>query len=48
MRGILAVVVLLAFLAVGSGLIAYAGHGGGEILRDLDRSTLGHGGGEIL
>lgn len=48
MRGILVVSALLLFLAAGSGLIAQAGHGGGEILRDLDRSTQGHGGGEIL
>jgi len=55
MRRVIAVVVLALLLATGSFLIAgmpgrfvEAGHGGGEILRDLDRSTQGHGGGEIL
>lgn len=55
MRRVIAVAVLAVLLATGSLLIAgvpgsfaEAGHGGGEILRDLDRSTQGHGGGEIL
>ena len=45
---ILGLAVLLIFLVAGSGIVAHAGHGGGEILRDLDRSTQGHGGGELL
>jgi hypothetical protein len=56
MRRVIAVAVLALLLATGSlfliaglpGSFAEAGHGGGEILRDLGRSTQGHGGGEIL
>lgn len=55
MRRVIAIAVLALLLATGSfqsaglpGSFAEAGHGGGEILRDLDRSTQGNGGGEIL
>jgi hypothetical protein len=55
MRRVIVTAVFVLSLAVGSILIAggpwtpaEAGHGGGEILRELDRSTQGHGGGEIL